>query len=277
MNNMRTLEIKNLHARVEEKEILKGINLKVNTGEVHAIMGPNGTGKSTLASVIMGHYRYQVTEGEIKLDEEDLLAMSVDERSRKGIFLAMQYPNEISGITNSDFIKTAMQARLAEGEHISLFKFIKQFDKAVDDLKMGKDLPHRYLNEGFSGGEKKRNEILQMKMLKPSFAVLDEIDSGLDVDALRIVGENINNMRSDDFGAIIITHYQRLLDYLDVDYVHIIMNGKIVKSGGKELISKIDAEGYDWIKIEMGIEDEEIGNKKAHAVLGSCAFKTTKE
>jgi Fe-S cluster assembly ATP-binding protein len=277
VNNMRTLEIKNLHARVEEKEILKGINLKVNTGEVHAIMGPNGTGKSTLASVIMGHYRYQVTEGEIKLDEEDLLAMSVDERSRKGIFLAMQYPNEISGITNSDFIKTAMQARLAEGEHISLFKFIKQFDKAVDDLKMGKDLPHRYLNEGFSGGEKKRNEILQMKMLKPSFAVLDEIDSGLDVDALRIVGENINNMRSDDFGAIIITHYQRLLDYLDVDYVHIIMNGKIVKSGGKELISKIDAEGYDWIKIELGIEDEEVVNKKAHAVLGSCAFKTTKE
>lgn len=277
VNNMRTLEIKNLHARVEEKEILKGINLKVNTGEVHAIMGPNGTGKSTLASVIMGHYRYQVTEGEVKLDDEDLLAMSVDERSRKGIFLAMQYPNEISGITNSDFIKTAMQARLAEGEHISLFKFIKQFDKAVDDLKMRKDLPHRYLNEGFSGGEKKRNEILQMKMLKPSFAVLDEIDSGLDVDALRIVGENINNMRSDDFGAIIITHYQRLLDYLDVDYVHIIMNGKIVKSGGKELISKIDAEGYDWIKTELGIEDEEIVNKKAHAVLGSCAFKTSKE
>ncbi len=277
VNNMRTLEIKNLHACVEDKEILKGINLKVNTREVHAIMGPNGTGKSTLASVIMGHYRYQVTEGEVKIDDEDLLAMSVDERSRKGIFLAMQYPNEISGITNSDFIKTAMQARLAEGEHISLFKFIKQMDKAVDDLKMNKDLPHRYLNEGFSGGEKKRNEILQMKMLKPSFAILDEIDSGLDVDALRIVGENINNMRSDDFGAIIITHYQRLLDYLDVDYVHIIMNGKIVKSGGKELISKIDAEGYDWIKTELGIEDEEIVNKKAHAVLGSCAFKTSKE
>lgn len=273
---MKTLEIRNLHAEVEGKEILKGIDLKINTNEIHAIMGPNGTGKSTLAATIMGHYKYNVTSGSISLDGEDVLKMSVDERSRKGLFLGMQYPNEISGITNSDFIKAAMQARLKEGEHISLFKFIKQLDKAVSDLKMRSDLPHRYLNEGFSGGEKKRNEILQMKLLKPNFAILDEIDSGLDVDALRIVGENINNMKGEDFGGLVITHYQRLLDYIDVDYVHIMVNGRIVKTGGKELITKIDQEGYDWIKTELGIEDEEV-TKKTHAVLGSCAFKTPKE
>lgn len=273
---MRTLKIKNLHSSVEDKEILKGVDLTIKTGEVHAIMGPNGTGKSTLAATIMGNYRYQVTEGEIRLDDENVLDMTVDERSRKGIFLAMQYPNEITGITNSDFIKTAMQARLKKEEHISLFKFIKEFEKAVDDLKMRSDLPHRYLNEGFSGGEKKRNEILQMKMLKPSFAILDEIDSGLDVDALKIVGENINNMRNENFGALVITHYQRLLDYIDVDYVHIMMNGRIVRTGGKELISKIDAEGYDWIKVELGLEDEE-EDQRAHAILGTCAFKTPKE
>lgn len=272
---MKTLEIKNLHASVEGKEILKGLNLTMKTGEVHAIMGPNGTGKSTLASTIMGHYKYTVTDGEINLidgnEVSNVLEMTVDERSRKGIFLAMQYPNEISGVTNSDFIKTAMQARLEEGKHISLFKFIKEFDKAVSDLKMREDLPHRYLNEGFSGGEKKRNEILQMKMLKPNFAILDEIDSGLDVDALRIVGENINNMKSDNFGALVITHYQRLLDYIDVDYVHIMINGQIVRTGGKELITKIDNEGYDWIKAELGIVDEV--EQRSHAILGTCAIK----
>lgn len=267
----RTLKIQDLHVNVEEKEILKGLTLEVKTGEIHAIMGPNGTGKSTLAGTVMGHYKYTPTQGSITIDGEDVLEMSVDERSRKGVFLAMQYPNEISGVTNSDFIKEAMQAHLPEGEHISLFKFIKQLDKAVSDLKMRSDLPHRYLNEGFSGGEKKRNEILQMKMLKPSFAILDEIDSGLDVDALRIVGENVNNMRSDDFGAIVITHYQRLLDYIDVDYVHIMMNGKIVRSGGKELITKIDEEGYDWLKEELGIVDEVV--EAPRAILGECAVK----
>ncbi|NLD26316.1 MAG: Fe-S cluster assembly ATPase SufC [Acholeplasmataceae bacterium] len=271
---MKVLKIKDLHSRVEDKEILKGVNLEIKTGEIHAIMGPNGTGKSTLASTIMGHYKYQVTEGEITLDGEDVLAMTVDERSRKGIFLAMQYPDEIAGITNSDFIKTAMQARMKQGEHLSLFKFIRQFESAVKDLKMRSDLPHRYLNEGFSGGEKKRNEILQMKMLKPNFAILDEIDSGLDVDALKIVGENINQMRGPDFGALIITHYQRLLDYIDVDYVHIMMNGMLVKSGGKELIAKIDAEGYDWLRVELGLEEEP---GRPHAVLGSCAFKSPQE
>lgn len=264
------LVIKNLHAKVEDKEILKGVNLTIKTGEMHAIMGPNGTGKSTLAAVIMGHPRYEVTEGSITLDGEDILSMSVDERSRKGLFLAMQYPNEIPGITNSDFIKSAMQARLGENEHVSLFKFIKEMDKAVADLKMNPDLPHRYINEGFSGGEKKRNEILQMKMLKPHFAILDEIDSGLDVDALRIVGENVNNMKSDEFGALIITHYQRLLDYINTTHVHIMMNGKIVRSGGKELITKIDNEGYDWIKAELGIIDEI--PHKVSVVLGSCAL-----
>lgn len=265
------LVIKNLHAKVEDKEILKGVNLTIKTGEMHAIMGPNGTGKSTLSAIIMGHPRYQVTEGSITLDGEDVLKMSVDERARKGLFLAMQYPNEIPGITNSDFIKSAMQARLGKDEHVSLFKFIKEMDKAVSDLKMDPDLPHRYINEGFSGGEKKRNEILQMKMLKPHFAILDEIDSGLDVDALRIVGENVNNMKSENFGALIITHYQRLLDYIDATHVHIMVDGKIVKSGGKELITKVDNEGYDWIKAELGIIDEPVVRNKI--ILGSCALK----
>ena len=273
----RTLKIENLHVNVVDKEtskeIFKGINLEVKTGEIHAIMGPNGNGKSTLANTLMGHYKYKVTAGDILLDGENIVDMPVDERSRKGLFLAMQYPNEISGVTNSDFIKQAMQARLPEGEHIKLYKFIKELDKSVKDLKMNQDLPHRYLNEGFSGGEKKRNEILQMKMLKPSFAILDEIDSGLDVDALKIVGENIDAMRSKDFGAIIITHYERLLDYVHCDYVHILMDGKIVKTGGKELIEKIDNEGYDWLKAELGIVDEI--PEKVRTVLGTCAVKKT--
>ncbi|MFA6890277.1 MAG: Fe-S cluster assembly ATPase SufC [Bacilli bacterium] len=268
------LEIKNLHASVEDTEILKGLNLELETGSIHAIMGPNGTGKSTLAAVIMGNPHYRVTEGEILLDGENVLAMSVDERSRKGIFLAMQYPNEISGITNADFIKSAMQARLQEGEHISLFKFVREIDRAVTDLKMNPDLPHRYVNEGFSGGEKKRNEILQMKMLQPHFAILDEIDSGLDVDALKIVGENVNSMRGKQFCALVITHYQRLLDYINVDHVHIMMNGKIVKSGTQDLIVKIDKEGYDWLKYELGIEEEVV--EKHTIVLGTCAVKDRK-
>ena len=223
----------------------------------------------------MGDPRYIVTSGSITLEGEDVLKMSVDERSRKGIFLAMQYPNEIQGITNSDFIRSAMQARLGKDEHISLFKFIKQMDKSVTDLKMNPDLPHRYINEGFSGGEKKRNEILQMKMLKPNFAILDEIDSGLDVDALKIVGENVNNMRSDDFCSLVITHYQRLLDYIDVDFVHIMVDGRIVRSGGKELIQKVDQEGYDWIKEELGIVssiDTNLGTRSVS--LGTCALNT---
>ena len=269
---MSKLQIIDLYVEVEGKEILKGVNLEMNTGEFHVIMGPNGNGKSTLVSTIMGHYKYNVTKGQILLDDEDVLAMTVDERSRKGLFLAMQYPSEISGVTNSEFIKSAMQARLAEGEHISLFKFIKALDKAVKELKMNENLPHRYVNEGFSGGEKKRNEILQMKLLQPKFAMLDEIDSGLDVDALRIVGENVNEMKSPDFGALIITHYERLLDYLETDYVHILINGKIVTTGTKELISKIDQYGYDWVKEELGIDLPEEEAPKVVS-LGSCAVK----
>ena len=270
------LEIKDLHVSIIDdnaKEILKGLNLTVNTGEMHAIMGPNGNGKSTLAATIMGNPKYVVTSGEILLDGANLLEMSVDERSRAGIFLAMQNPMEISGVTNADFIKSAMQTRLKEGEHVSLFKFIKDLDKNVADLKMNPDLPHRYINEGFSGGEKKRNEILQMKMLKPHFAILDEIDSGLDVDALKIVGENINQMASSDFASIVITHYQRLLDYINVSHVHILMDGRIVRSGGKELITKIDQEGYDWLKLELGLENEE---EPKRAALGVCGAKKTK-
>ena len=269
---MSKLQIKNLHVEVEGKEILKGVNLELNTNEFHVIMGPNGTGKSTLVSTIMGHYKYKVTEGEILLDGEDVLKMSVDERSRKGLFLAMQYPSEIEGVTNSDFIKTALHTRMHKDEKFSLIKYIKAFEKATEDLKMRSDLPHRYVNVGFSGGEKKRNEILQMKMLKPKFALLDEIDSGLDVDALKIVGENVNMMKSDNFGALVITHYERLLDYLRVDKVHILMQGKIVTSGGVELIEKIDKEGYEFIKEEFGLQDEEIEDSK-RGIIGTCAIK----
>ena len=263
------LKIENLEVSVNNKKILNNFNLIINDGEIHTIMGPNGVGKSTLSRVIMGDSNYKIISGSIIFNGDNILPLSVDERAKKGIFLAMQYPNEIPGITNSDFIKTAMQARLEEGKHISLFKFIKEMDKAVGDLKMNPDLPHRYINEGFSGGEKKRNEILQMKMLKPNFAILDEIDSGLDVDALRIVGENVNNMKSDTFGALVITHYQRLLDYIDTTHVHIMINGKIVRSGGKELITKIDNEGYDWIKAELNIVDE--APVRTNVVLGTCA------
>lgn len=264
----KTLKIVDLHATADGLEILKGVNLEINAGEVHAIMGPNGTGKTTLSSVVMGHPRYTVTSGHIYLDDVEITNMPVDERARMGLFLAMQYPAEVEGVTNSEFVRTAMKA--VSGKNVSLFKFIPEYDKAVKDLKMREDLPHRYLNEGFSGGEKKRNEILQMKMLKPSFAILDEIDSGLDVDALRIVGENVSNMVGESFGCLLITHYQRLLDYIKPDYVHIMLKGRIVKSGGKELIEKIDQDGYDWIKEELGIVDEA---PKKRISLGSCGRK----
>lgn len=265
---MSTLEIKNLWAKVPEKDILKGVDLVIKTGEVHAIMGPNGTGKSTLSSVVMGHPKYEVTTGDIVLDGESMMDMKVDERARKGLFLAYQYPAEVPGVTNSDFVHAAMKAK---GDNTSIYKFAINYDKACKELKMGSDFANRYLNEGFSGGEKKRNEILQMKMLKPKFAILDEIDSGLDVDALRIVGENVSSMVNENFGCLLITHYQRLLDYIKPDYVHVMINGKIVKTGGSELIEKIDREGYDWVKRELGIEIEVEKDKKI--ILGTCATK----
>lgn len=264
-------KINKLHAKVEDKEILKGIDLEINAGEIHAIMGPNGTGKSTLSSVVMGHPKFDVTSGSIILNDESLIEMSVDERARKGVFLAMQYPQEISGITNSDFLRAAMNAKT--DNETNLYTFIKKMDSAIADLKMNSDLAHRYLNEGFSGGEKKRNEILQMKLLEPKIAILDEIDSGLDVDALKIVGENVMEMakdRSKDIGFLVITHYQRLLDYIKPDFVHIMLNGKIVMSGDSKLALKVENEGYDWIKKELGIKDE-VENKKIS--IGSCATK----
>ncbi len=227
-----TLTIKDLHVQIEDKEILKGVNLEVKAGEFHAVMGPNGAGKSTLASAIMGHPKYEVTKGSITMDGEDVLEMEVDERARAGLFLAMQYPSEISGVTNSDFLRSAINAHRGEGNEIPLMQFIKKLDKTMQHLDMDLNMAQRYVNEGFSGGEKKRNEILQLMMLEPKIAILDEIDSGLDIDALKFVAKGINSMRSEDFGCLIITHYQRLLNYITPDYVHVMMDGKIVKSGG---------------------------------------------
>jgi len=255
---MATLNINNLQVKIEDKQILKGVNLEVKSGEVHAIMGPNGTGKSTLASALMGHPKYEVTAGEASIDGEDLLEMEVDERARAGLFLAMQYPAEVPGVTNSDFMRQALKS--TKEEEMGLIDFIMFYEKNAEDLKMRKDLPHRYLNEGFSGGERKRNEILQLKTLKPKFAILDEVDSGLDIDALKIVGENISDMISDDFGCVLITHYQRILDYIKPTHVHIMIDGKIVLTGGQELIEKIDSNGYEWIKEELGIDYEEVND-----------------
>ncbi|MFJ8263339.1 Fe-S cluster assembly ATPase SufC [Rummeliibacillus sp. NPDC094406] len=260
---MSTLVIKDLHVAIDGKEILKGVNLSLNTNEIHAIMGPNGTGKSTLASAIMGHPKYEVTSGSITLDGEDVLEMEVDERAKAGLFLAMQYPSEITGVTNADFLRSAINARRGEGNEVSLMKFIRELDQKMDFLEMPEEMGQRYLNEGFSGGEKKRNEILQLMMLKPKFAILDEIDSGLDIDALKVVSKGINAMRGEGFGCLMITHYQRLLNYITPDHIHIMMQGKVVRSGGAELAEKLEAEGYDWIKKELGIEDEETTGQEA--------------
>ncbi len=258
---MSTLVIQDLHVAIDGKEILKGLNLTLNTNEIHAIMGPNGTGKSTLASAIMGHPKYEVTSGSVTLDGEDVLEMEVDERAQAGLFLAMQYPSEITGVTNADFIRSAMNSRREEGDEISIMKFIRELDSKMEYLEMDQDMAQRYLNEGFSGGEKKRNEILQLMMIQPKFAILDEIDSGLDIDALKVVSNGINQMRGEGFGCLIITHYQRLLNYITPDKVHVMMQGRVVKSGGPELAHKLEAEGYDWIKLELGIEDETVGQE----------------
>jgi Fe-S cluster assembly ATP-binding protein len=252
-------QIDGLRASIEEKEILKGIHLKINGGEVHAIMGPNGTGKSTLASALMGHPKYEVTDGQVSLNGEDVLEMGVDERALSGMFLAMQYPSEIAGVTNADFLRSAINARRGEGNEISLIKFIRQMEAKMKELDIDPAFAQRYLNEGFSGGEKKRNEILQMLLLEPKLVILDEIDSGLDIDALKIVAAGVNSLRNEERGFLIITHYQRLLNYIKPDYVHVMMQGRIVKSGGPELAERLEAEGYDWIKEELGIVDETVG------------------
>ncbi|HCY1101924.1 TPA: Fe-S cluster assembly ATPase SufC [Staphylococcus aureus] len=247
-----TLEIKDLNVSIEDKEILKGVNLTINTDEIHAIMGPNGTGKSTLSSAIMGHPSYEVTKGEVLLDGVNILELEVDERAKAGLFLAMQYPSEITGVTNADFMRSAINAKREEGQEINLMQFIKKLDKNMDFLDIDKDMAQRYLNEGFSGGEKKRNEILQLMMLEPKFAILDEIDSGLDIDALKVVSKGINQMRGENFGALMITHYQRLLNYITPDKVHVMYAGKVVKSGGPELAKRLEEEGYEWVKEEFG-------------------------
>lgn len=246
------LSIKNLQARVEEKEILKGINLEVKAGEVHAIMGPNGSGKSTLASILAGRETYEVTGGSITFEGKDLLELSPEDRAREGVFLAFQYPVEIPGVSTINFLKTAVNAiREYRGEEVmdavSFLKMMKEKTKVVD---IDETLLKRSLNEGFSGGEKKRNEIFQMAMLEPKLAVLDETDSGLDIDALKIVANGVNKLRSKNNAVIVVTHYQRLLDYIVPDYVHVLYNGRIVKSGTKELALELEAKGYDWIKNE---------------------------
>ncbi|KRM22348.1 Fe-S cluster assembly ATPase SufC [Latilactobacillus graminis] len=251
---MSKLEIIDLHVGIDGKEILKGVNLEMNTGEIHAIMGPNGTGKSTLSETIMGNPKYEVLQGQIKLDGQNILEMPVDERARAGLFLAMQYPAEIQGVTNAEFMRAAINARRADDDQISVMAFLKKLDQRMAFLDMTEEMSERYLNEGFSGGEKKRNEILQLMMIEPKFAILDEIDSGLDIDALQVVSKGVNEMRGADFGSLIITHYQRLLNYIVPDYVHIMMGGKIVTTGDASLAKRLEDEGYVGIRDELGLD-----------------------
>lgn len=245
-----SLVINNLHAQIPDREILKGLTLTVEPGKVHAIMGPNGSGKSTLSKVLCGHEDYAVTAGEVLLDGQNILELSVDARSRAGLFLAFQYPHEIPGVSNANFIRAAKKARLPEGEDIDAIAFYRQLYARMDQLEMDRSFTSRSVNEGFSGGEKKRNEILQLMMLEPKYAILDETDSGLDIDALKIVSRGVNAMRSEDRGFLVITHYQRLLDYIKPDVVHVLMDGRIVKTGGPDLALELEERGYDWIQPE---------------------------
>lgn len=226
----------------------------MHTGEIHAIMGPNGTGKSTLSETIMGNPKYRVTEGQILLNGENVLDMTVDERARKGLFLAMQYPAEVPGVTNAEFLRAAINARRPKDDPVPVMDFIKELNKNMALLDMNDSMTERYLNQGFSGGEKKRNEILQMLMIKPTFGILDEIDSGLDIDALRVVSRGVNAMRGDNFGALMITHYQRLLNYIVPDVVHVMMDGRVVKDGGPDLAKKLEQEGYAGLRDELGLD-----------------------
>jgi Fe-S cluster assembly ATP-binding protein len=249
------LKIENLHVSVDDKPILRGVNLEVNRGEVHALMGPNGSGKSTLSYTLMGHPKYRVTEGSILLNGEDVLDMGPDERARKGVFLAFQYPMAIPGVSVVNFLRTALKS--LRGTDISVREFRKELTEEMAALQMNKEFMSRYVNEGFSGGEKKRFEILQMAMMKPQLAVMDETDSGLDIDALRIVADGVNRLLNDQMGVLVITHYQRLLNYITPDHVHVLVNGRIVRSGGKELALELEAEGYDKI-IKESQEREEV-------------------
>ncbi len=247
------IKIKNLHANIEGKEILKGLNLEVNAGEIHAIMGPNGAGKSTLASILAGREEYEVTEGSVEFDGKDLLELSTEDRAREGLFLAFQYPVEIPGVSNVNFLRTALnEIREYKGEEpISAKDFMAKVREKSAIVELDSKLASRSVNEGFSGGEKKRNEIFQMAMLEPKLAILDETDSGLDIDALRIVASGVNKLKTPNNATIVITHYQRLLDYIVPDFVHVLYDGRIVKTGTKELALELEEKGYDWIKNEV--------------------------
>ncbi len=248
---MSAIEIKDLHVNIGDKPIVKGLSLTINQGEVHAIMGPNGTGKSTLSKAIAGHPDYTITSGDVLIDGVSILDKEPDERARAGLFLAFQYPSEIPGVTIANFLRAALQARLGEGEEIDASGYYKQLYAEMDALKIDRKFTSRAVNDGFSGGEKKRCEILQMAMLKPKFALMDETDSGLDIDALRIVSEGVNHLRGPNLGILLITHYQRLLNYIVPDYVHVMYDGRIVKSGDKSLALELEAKGYDWVKKEL--------------------------
>ncbi len=247
---MKSLQIQDLHASVGDTEIVCGLSLEINCGEVHAIMGPNGSGKSTLAKVLAGHPDYAVTGGDVLLDGVSILGMEPDERARLGLFLAFQYPSEIPGVSIANFLRAARQARLAKGEELEATKFYAELYEKMDALEISRTFTSRSVNESFSGGEKKRCEILQMAMIRPSFAVLDETDSGLDIDALRIVSAGVNHQRGPELGVLLITHYQRLLDYIVPDFVHVMVNGRIATSGDKDLALHLEEKGYDWIREE---------------------------
>ena len=248
-----SLVITNLHAAIGGNDILKGLSLEVPPGEVHAIMGPNGSGKSTLAKVIAGHEDYEVTEGSVTMNGQDLLKLEIDERSRAGLFLAFQYPAEVPGVTMANFIRAARQARLPKGEEIDAVAYYKELYEKMDQLGIDRRFTSRSVNEGFSGGEKKRNEVLQMMMLEPGYCVMDETDSGLDIDALKVVASGVNSMRSPERGFLVITHYQRLLDYIEPDHVHVLADGQIVRSGSKELALELEEKGYDLLKEEVPV------------------------
>ncbi len=248
---MSAIEIKDLHVAIGDKPIVKGLSLTIKQGEVHAIMGPNGTGKSTFSKAIAGHPDYTITQGDVLIDGQSILALEPDERARAGIFLAFQYPCEIPGVSIANFIRAAMQARLKDGEELDATGYYKQLYAQMDSLKIDRKFTSRAVNDGFSGGEKKRCDILQMAMLKPRFAFMDETDSGLDIDALRIVSEGIEHMRGPDLGILLITHYQRLLNHIVPDFVHVMYDGRIVKSGDKSLALELEAKGYDWVKTEL--------------------------
>ncbi len=246
-----SLVVKDLHAAIGGTEILKGLSLEVPKGEVHAIMGPNGSGKSTLSKVLAGHDDYEVTGGSVTMDGADLLELEIDERSRAGLFLAFQYPTEVPGVTMANFIRAARQARMPEGEELEAVSYYKDLYAKMDQLGIDRKFTARAVNEGFSGGEKKRNEVLQMMMLDPVYGIMDETDSGLDIDALKVVADGVNSMRSPGRGFLVITHYQRLLDYIEPDHVHVLADGQIVRSGGKDLALELEARGYDFLKEEV--------------------------